>query len=868
MGEFLKDELGVAMSGVKWDIGNFKLWQSTRDDIILFTPKQPVLAKGTNGRYQVGVSSYRQQTEGTYKITGGSAIFTITSAIQYNEQEMANLKEQWRATVVGSGRALSDNPKFIPLNIRKGEAQVLINETSGIPDKAHNDKEIGTPGGTNSFLIKLTELGAQEWTQGIKNKTAIPAGVKFMYEYLQMLPTVGATVTLHGKRVFEHLSASLNVSYDGWFYGGSAQIDAAWEKMTREGAVDVTFWGSTSPEVEAIRQQLVTSFSTQAQQEWFKMLFQPKPDVKPATAGNTSGWFGGANFALKWQKAEEAIDLEYKLKFEGWTWLKASMDADLVTLFKDLDESYVTEVNTQQSFPVSVVVDADEMLSNVAMSISASEGLIPASPVFGKDGGTGTFIDTSMNPSEVTVQYRAKVNYEPSKWPIMEKIGSAKVSEGGNQIVIKPSAWVGRHKIFLFVRDGDKIVPPSHLSQDDFIVANVSFQGPHLQAPIKDSARISPLELLEFSYPLDPDGRAGQAKFSAFGTIGGNLVYGKEQPISFDEEAVFILADKKGIQLVSKSSVLSGEAGRGGLAERLLNRFPGRNEGTKLGETSRPNTSNGNQIMGTVQEIEYGKELAFTIKDASGSLKRIYSQDLKMVEVLRNARSEKVRVVLDSSGKYAEKISILLPSSVATADKEHSIEAPIPVKDIVGEDERSGAEYSLASRFVPAKFYSEANSRTINRIVIHITDGGSNINGTVGWFQNPVNQDGTYRKVSAHYVVGQDGEVVQMVKNKDIAYHASSANPDSIGIEHVARASGAFGANDQGLMPTAVQYASSAALVRWLCEEYEIPMDREHILGHSEADPNTSHVQCPNAVWDWDYFMEMVTTGMCIDSTC
>ncbi|MFU1888097.1 N-acetylmuramoyl-L-alanine amidase [Bacillus wiedmannii] len=828
----------------------------------MFTPKQPILAKGANGRYQIGVSSFHQQTEDTYKITGGSAIFTITSAIQYDDQEMANLKEQWRSIVVGSGRALTENPKFIPLNIRKGEAQVLINELSGVPDKAHNDKEVGTPGGTNSFLIKLTELGAQEWTQGIKNKTAIPAGVKFMYEYLQMLPTVGATVTFHAEKAFEHLSTSLNLSYDGFFYGGSAQIDAAWEKMTRDGAIDISFLGTATPEVEALRQQLVTTFSTQAQQEWFKMLFEPKPDVKPAEAGNTGGWFGGANFALKWKKATEMIDLKYTLKFEGWTWLKASMDVDLVTLFKDLDASYVTEVNTQQSFPISVVVDADEVLETVPISVSASEGLVPATPVFQKVGGTNTFICTSMNPSDVTVNYRAQVNYEPSDWPIIEKSGSAKVSAGGNQIVLKPSAWVGRHKIFLFVSDGDRILRPSELSEDDYIVVNVSYQGPHLADPLVDSGEISAKKILEFSYPLDPNGRKGQAKFSAFGVIGGKLVRSNEQPINFDEEAVFILADKNGIQLVSKSSVISGEAGRGGLAERLVNRFSNRNTGTLAGESTRPNNLMGNQIIGNVREIEYGKEFSFIIKDEAGTLKRIRLHDIKLAEVLKNARSEKVRVELDLSGNFAEKISILIPSSDTSSEKTYSIEGPIPVKDVVGEDERSGAEYPLASRYVPAKFFQDSSTRTINRIVIHITDGGSNINGTVGWFQNPVKPDGTPLPVSAHYVVGQDGEVVQMVKNKDIAYHASSANPDSIGIEHVARAPGAFGRNDAGLSPTAVQYASSASLVGWLCEQYQIPIDREHILGHSEADPNTSHVQCPNAVWDWDYFMEMVINGI------
>jgi N-acetyl-anhydromuramyl-L-alanine amidase AmpD len=146
-------------------------------------------------------------------------------------------------------------------------------------------------------------------------------------------------------------------------------------------------------------------------------------------------------------------------------------------------------------------------------------------------------------------------------------------------------------------------------------------------------------------------------------------------------------------------------------------------------------------------------------------------------------------------------------------------------------------------------------------VVIHITDGGSSIEGPLSWFQNPASG------VSAHYIVGQNGEVVQMVRDRDIAWHANSANGDSIGIEHCARAPNAQGPTDPGLMPTPLQYAASGALVRWLCEQYGIPMDRDHILGHSEADTRTSRRGCPNAVWDWSYYMEMLTAGASLPSS-
>ncbi|QSX77003.1 N-acetylmuramoyl-L-alanine amidase [Lysobacter solisilvae] len=193
-------------------------------------------------------------------------------------------------------------------------------------------------------------------------------------------------------------------------------------------------------------------------------------------------------------------------------------------------------------------------------------------------------------------------------------------------------------------------------------------------------------------------------------------------------------------------------------------------------------------------------------------------------------------------------------------DSQRGIEGPIPDDSARAQSLAAvgraltapSAEYPQASRFVPAdsgNFRASSSARAIERIVIHITDGGANINGTIGWFQNPAAQ------VSAHYVIGQDGEVVQMVRHNDVAWHARSANRTSIGIEHVA--------NTRGLVPTTAQLCASAALVNWLCDTFGIPADRAHIQGHSEADTATTHTGCPNAVWDWNHYMSLVSSRSC-----
>ena len=248
--------------------------------------------------------------------------------------------------------------------------------------------------------------------------------------------------------------------------------------------------------------------------------------------------------------------------------------------------------------------------------------------------------------------------------------------------------------------------------------------------------------------------------------------------------------------------------------------------------------------------------------------------------------------------------------------EDYGIDGPLeeggatPQGQAYGRPFTTAAEYAGASSFIEARhFQRPAQPRAINRIVIHITDGHGPARGTADYFADPQQYlpvavvDGELQMefegdrctrflpnrwknwtecvggktkvkngstlalarvtASAHYVVGQDGEVIQMVRNADIAYHANSANRDSIGIEHGARTPGAFGKNDAGLFPTDVQYRESARLVCWLASCFGIPKDRTHILGHSEADTKTTHTQCPNAVWDWDKFMTLITDGSC-----
>jgi len=151
------------------------------------------------------------------------------------------------------------------------------------------------------------------------------------------------------------------------------------------------------------------------------------------------------------------------------------------------------------------------------------------------------------------------------------------------------------------------------------------------------------------------------------------------------------------------------------------------------------------------------------------------------------------------------------------------------------------------SRWVAANpnNYSPGRSAAINLIVVHVTQGS--YAGTVSWFQNPSSG------VSAHYVVrSSDGEITQMVRDGDTAYHVRSANSRALGIEHE-------GFVDNPSWFTDSMYRSSAALTKWLCERHGLPKTRQFVQGHNEI-PGNDHTD-PGPHWNWDYYMSLVNSG-------
>ncbi|MFG2136386.1 N-acetylmuramoyl-L-alanine amidase [Streptomyces sp. NPDC048650] len=139
----------------------------------------------------------------------------------------------------------------------------------------------------------------------------------------------------------------------------------------------------------------------------------------------------------------------------------------------------------------------------------------------------------------------------------------------------------------------------------------------------------------------------------------------------------------------------------------------------------------------------------------------------------------------------------------------------------------------------------------ISSIVIHDTEGSWET--TLRLIKDPA-------YVSWHYTIrSSDGLIAQHVPTKDVAWHAGNwyINSHSVGIEH----EGFLASPDAWY--TEAMYRASARLVRYLSQKYDVPLDRQHILGHDNVPGTTTatikgmHTD-PGPYWDWDRYFTLL----------
>ncbi|MER5969715.1 peptidoglycan recognition family protein [Streptomyces sp. NPDC002055] len=167
---------------------------------------------------------------------------------------------------------------------------------------------------------------------------------------------------------------------------------------------------------------------------------------------------------------------------------------------------------------------------------------------------------------------------------------------------------------------------------------------------------------------------------------------------------------------------------------------------------------------------------------------------------------------------------------------------PAPYKEFGEGSERDYGNHDKADR---------PRGQKIEYIIVHDTEGPWDV--TIDLIKDP-----TY--VSWQYSLrSSDGHVAQHVPLKDVAWHSGNwfVNSKSIGLEH----EGFLTAPDAWY--TEAMYRASARLVQHLAKRFDIPLDRQHILGHDNVPGPTAmtipgmHTD-PGPYWDWAHYFELL----------
>ncbi|HYG58966.1 MAG TPA: peptidoglycan recognition family protein [Symbiobacteriaceae bacterium] len=148
-------------------------------------------------------------------------------------------------------------------------------------------------------------------------------------------------------------------------------------------------------------------------------------------------------------------------------------------------------------------------------------------------------------------------------------------------------------------------------------------------------------------------------------------------------------------------------------------------------------------------------------------------------------------------------------------------------------------------------YYGTRHGHRPVSIVCHIAEGS--LASVDSWFQNPAAQ------ASTHYCIGPGGEIHQYVDlncapfaNGRVESGATwwglqefpGVNPNYLTISIETAGKHPDPARGRYYTPTEAQVTAYTHLIAWLCQQYGIRCDREHIIGHYEISPE-SRPNCP-----------------------
>lgn len=207
---------------------------------------------------------------------------------------------------------------------------------------------------------------------------------------------------------------------------------------------------------------------------------------------------------------------------------------------------------------------------------------------------------------------------------------------------------------------------------------------------------------------------------------------------------------------------------------------------------------------------------------------------------------------------YIQSLSTLEDTSMTLEDTSGSFEAEYPGAQVIP---AYAGNYGYGTR-----------TNTPKAIVLHTPEEpADDWESTPNWFKNPS------ARVSTHYYLDNDGDVIQMVPESQGAYaqgvrisqrtwkgaagqlppwaETSNLNLWAISIEMEGMAVSIY----ETMPRHSVQWEALLLWIKYVVTKYNIPLDRDHIVGHDEI---ASHKRDPGKLFDWDALMEDLNSAV------
>jgi len=189
-----------------------------------------------------------------------------------------------------------------------------------------------------------------------------------------------------------------------------------------------------------------------------------------------------------------------------------------------IDRSSLRVMQPEVSVEAKFVVAGDDMLEQVALSLSPSGGHEPVSHTFSSSGGIYALALTSDRPQDLALDWTALVHFKPDGWPVVRHSGTMRNNNWAE--MIKPDAWMQPFTLVVMLLDAAGDVIPRGSDEDvdpnNRVYGEVTFTAPYLDgAPLRAAFESSSQQMVEMQFPMPPDVPPGEIKLTVMSQRGG-----------------------------------------------------------------------------------------------------------------------------------------------------------------------------------------------------------------------------------------------------------------------------------------------------------------------------------------------------------